>query len=299
MKLILCRKQMKKNLLKKTLVFFLLFKAGLSFAQTPSTLLWEISGNGLKSPSFIFGTYHLISSSYIDSFPLIRINYDKTKAVVGEMLIDAEATTKIASAVLMTDSSLTQLLTADEYKLVDDYLKSISGMDLALFNKMKPVVISTFFYSLLLKNENGKAMDIYFQDIAKESGKKVYGLETADQQIAVLFGGSSLRQQAKQLVQAVKDKDKNLEEMRRTNHCYREQDLECLTKALSETSEFTPEEMNKLLYDRNRNWMEKLPAMMLEQPLFIAVGAGHLPGEKGLLTLMKAKGYAVRPVMLR
>jgi len=290
---------MSMNAFKKTVFLLFLFLSQNSFAQTSNTLLWEISGNGLKSPSFIFGTYHLITSAYIDSFPLIRKTYEKTKVVVGEMLIDAATTNKVAAAVVMTDSSLTQLLNEADYKLVADYLKEISGMDLALFNKMKPVVISTFFYTSLLKDEHGKAMDIYFQDMAREEGKGLIGLETVEEQIAVLFDGSTLRQQARQLVQAVKEKDKNLEETMRTNRCYRQQDLECLTKELSGTSEFTPEEMDKLLYDRNRNWMLKLPPMMMENPLFVAVGAGHLPGEKGLLNLFREKGFTVRPVMLK
>jgi uncharacterized protein YbaP (TraB family) len=285
--------------LKKT-SFFLFFCLSLNvFSQTPKTLLWEISGNGLKNPSFLFGTYHLITSSYIDSFPMIRDRFEKTKGLVGEMLIDETTIAKVGAAVLMTDSSLTQLLSESDYKLVAACLKEISGMNLILFDKVKPVVVSTFFYASLLADTKGKAMDIYFQDIAKEEGKRVIGLETVEEQIAVLFDGNPLKQQAQQLVLSVKEKDKNREEVQQTNYCYRMQDLDCLSKFLNEGVELTPAVMDKLLYDRNRKWMLKLPDLMKEQGLFVAVGAGHLPGEKGLLNLLIEKGFTVRPVMMR
>ena len=174
----------------KTTIFFFLLLGHQAFSQTPNTLLWEISGKGLKSPSFVFGTYHLITSTYIDSFPVIRQKLEKTEAVAGEMVIDVGVSSKIASAVVMKDSSLTQLLSKEDYQLVGTYLKEITGMDLSLFDKMKPVVISTFLYSPMLKEDQGKAMDIYFQDLAKGSGKKVMGLETVEEQIALLFEGS-------------------------------------------------------------------------------------------------------------
>ena len=51
-----------------------------------------------------------------------------------------------------------------------------------------------------------------------------------------------------------------------------------------------------MIYNRNKAWAEKLPTIMKAAPTFVAVGALHLPGEKGLLKLLKSQGYTVEPV---
>jgi uncharacterized protein YbaP (TraB family) len=286
--------------MKKRIVylFLLLFAQGIK-AQDANSLLWEISGNGLKSPSWLFGTYHLITSSFIDSFPLILNKLDSSKLVAGEIIMDVEASGKVARAVIMKDSTLPQLMSKSDYELTAAYLREINGMNLALFDKMKPVVISTFIYSALLPKINpGEAMDIYFQDLARKKSKKLIGLESIDDQISVLFEGVSLKRQADMLVKLVKEKDKGKEATYKLNDCYRRQDLNCLASGLDTDTGFDASEMEHLLYQRNRNWMKILPGLLREQSCFIAVGAGHLPGDKGLLELLRKQGYTVTPLLL-
>jgi uncharacterized protein YbaP (TraB family) len=50
------------------------------------------------------------------------------------------------------------------------------------------------------------------------------------------------------------------------------------------------------LYDRNANWAKKLENLLPEKGLVIAVGAGHLPGKKGVINLLREAGYKVEPV---
>ncbi|HEV7231882.1 MAG TPA: TraB/GumN family protein [Bacteroidia bacterium] len=275
---------------------FFLFLTALSFSCLAQNnfLLWEISGNGLKAPSYLFGTYHLINSTFIDSMPLIQKKFDACSTVAGEILMDAGTLAKVSESAIMKDSSLSQLMTKEEYDLTAAYLKETTGMNLSLFDKMKPVVISTLFYTALIpKNNPGKPMDIYFQEMAKKQGKNLVGLETVEDQIAVLFNSMPLKRQARMLVETVKDKDKNLKEMIRMDHCYRNQDLDCLGQSISEDESYSPDEMAQLVELRNQRWIAELPAMMQEKSCFIAVGAGHLPGEKGLLEMLRRKGYQV------
>jgi len=51
-----------------------------------------------------------------------------------------------------------------------------------------------------------------------------------------------------------------------------------------------------LVYSRNRRWAERLAQMMPERSLMVCVGAGHLPGEQGLLQLLRARGFTVEPM---
>jgi uncharacterized protein YbaP (TraB family) len=281
----------------KNLFLFLLFPFTLG-AQSSNSLLWEISGNGMESPSYVFGTYHLITSTFIDSFPVIMQSLQKTKAIVGELVIDASVQQKVMDASVMKDSSLDQLMSAEDYKLVADYFKEQVGMELSFFKKMKPVIISTFFYTPIVKKNKGTAMDIYFQEKGKEGGKEVLGLETVDDQIKTLFGGMSLKRQADMLVKSVKEKDKTQREMLKMDSCYRRGDLDCLANGIKDDDSYSVDEMEQLLYSRNANWIKELPEMMKKRPLFIAVGAGHLPGDKGLLNLLAQQGFTIKKVPL-
>jgi len=51
-----------------------------------------------------------------------------------------------------------------------------------------------------------------------------------------------------------------------------------------------------LVYSRNRRWMQSLQFVLRTKPTLIAVGAGHLPGEQGMLTLLKKAGFTLKPV---
>jgi uncharacterized protein YbaP (TraB family) len=268
--------------------------------NSQNSLLWEITGKGLKAPSYVFGTYHLITSSFIDSVPVIHACYAKTEAVVGEMILDSSSYPKLIKAMAMKDSTLDQLMSKEDYKMLGDYVKEATGMDIALFNKMKPVVVSTLFYKFLIPaNDKGTPMDLYFQQIAKVDGKKLIGLETLEEQVAVLFDGSSLKSQAVQLVRSAREKDKFTAEMMETNRCYREGNMDCILKFMTEEESFSKAEMDRLLYSRNRNWIKILPVLLKDKTLFIAVGAGHLPGEGGLIDLLRKQGYTVQPVVLK
>ena len=65
---------------------------------------------------------------------------------------------------------------------------------------------------------------------------------------------------------------------------------------LGTSCDSTPEEEMALIYNRNAAWAEMMPAMISENSILFVVGAAHLPGEKGVLELLKAKGYTVEAV---
>ena len=144
-----------------------------------------------------------------------------------------------------------------------------------------------------------KQSDSYFQLVAEEKDKKVLGLETIDQQIAILFGNGSLERQTSLLVESIRKKNSMLKEMNQLNRLYKAgklNDLLLLSKGKGEITDMTDEEFKKMVDDRNADWISKLPNMMQKSSCFIAVGALHLPGQNGLLKLLEKKGYKVSPI---
>jgi uncharacterized protein YbaP (TraB family) len=289
---------MKKNIL-------LVFSLFLSLTAVHAQLLWKVSGNGLKHSSYLFGTHHLIPIQFLDSVPGLFKAFNECDVVVGEMVMNnIDATTKIQQAAVMPDKTrINDLLNDDECKLVDQELKSVLKFGLKDVSIMNPSLILTMYEIEIYKKMTGfsedKQSDSYFQLVASEKGKKVIGLETVDQQIAILFGNGSLERQADILVETIQEKDNVLNEMMQLNKLYKQgklDELVDLSKRKDNITDMTVEEYAKLVDNRNADWMRKLPAYFKESSCFVAVGAMHLGGEKGLIRQLQKAGYRIKAV---
>lgn len=284
--------------------YLLLAILGLSFSskaqqkQTENSLLWEISGKGLQKSSYLFGTYHFADKGFIDTMKVLNEKLNLANAVVGELVMDKDMAMKLAPYMMMKDNSLDSLLTPKEFKMVDDYLKTIGKYDLKKMNKLKPIMIQTLITQALAPKTfttTNPAIDQYIQDYGKANHKKIFGLETVEDQAKVLFGANLVRQK-EMLVKSVKDIKKIKKVNVKLYQSYITQNLKELEKMFTNSKDFTAEEMDDLLKNRNDKWMVQLPDMMQNQSLFIAVGAGHLIGKNGLIKSLKAQGYNVKPL---
>lgn len=268
--------------------------------QTENALLWEVSGKGLSQPSYLFGTFHFLTSDYLKTLPAVAEKLALSQAVAGEVVMDSTVMVKMLPASMMSGTTLDQLLPPAEYQLTADYFKEVSGMDLKMLNSFKPMALQMAIVQFEWNKLNptpykdGPAMDIYFQQQAKAHDKVVVGLETVEDQIRAVFDQFSLERQAEMLVESVKD-NKSREELLNMAQCYQAQDLACFQRIFN-LSDFRPEEMKAMLHDRNAAWMKKIPELMQAKPTFIAVGAGHLIGEQGLISLLRQRGYVVKPL---
>ena len=288
---------MKKNIL-------ILFLFLLNLTAIHAQLLWKVSGHGLKHPSYLFGTHHLISIQFLDSVPGLFKAFNNCDVIVGEMVINnIDATAKIQQAAIMPNHvKINDLLNDDEYKLVDNELKSVLKFGLKDVSIMNPSLILTMYEMEIYKKLTGfkdeSQSDSYFQLVASEKGKKIIGLETVDQQIAILFNNSNLERQADILVETVQKKDSILNEMIQLNKLYKAGKIEKLidlSKRKGNITDMTDEEYAKLVDNRNADWMTKLPGLFKESSCFVAVGAMHLGGKKGLIKLLEKEGYKVTP----
>jgi uncharacterized protein YbaP (TraB family) len=287
--------------IKLLLIAFLGFSITLS-AQTKkatNSLLWEISGNGLKKPSYLFGTHHLIGAKFADTMKVLQEKFKSTDAVVGEIVMDSTTQTKMAPFLVMKNNTLDSLLTKSEYKEVEDYFKSKQpGFELKQLNNFKPAMIAIMmmlFESPDMLKDIGEGMDDSFQKYAKKNGKSLYGLETAEYQGALLFD-SDLQKQKKALLKSIREVDKSKQKMEELKTYYITQDIDKLTELFKNQDEESKEFMTELLKNRNKRWLDQLPALMQKQSLFIAVGAGHLVGAEGLIKGLQLKGYILKPV---
>jgi len=289
---------MKKNIL----ILFLSFTC---FSATQAQLLWKVSSNGLKHPSYLFGTHHLIPIQFLDSVAGLYKAFNQCDVIVGEMVMNSiDATSKIEMAASMPNhTKMTDLLKGERYSAVDNELKSVLKMGLKDLSMMNPTLILSLYEIELYKETTGLTddtqSDSYFQLIATEKSKKVVGLETIDQQIKVLFDNGSLYRQADILFETIQHKDSTLSDMIKLNKLYKSgklNELVELSKGQGKIMYPTNEEYAKLVDKRNAEWLKKLPKLFDDSPCFVAVGALHLGGENGLIKQLKKAGYQVKAV---
>lgn len=299
--------------MKKILLLAAAIIASVTYSQ--AQILYRISGKGLESPSYIVGTYHLAPSSFADSIPGMRQAVEQTNQVCGELdMMDAfkpENAARLLKAQMLPEGvTLSSLFTAEQLERLNALLLEVMGTNLkdeafaAQMEKMTPVALSTTLTLTSYMKETPsfnpmELIDNYFQTLALQSGKSVKGFETVDFQMGVLFG-APLEKQANDLMCTVD----NFEEANRIakliTSAYFTQNLQQIEEVLEEESEMncgtSEEDEEKLIYNRNRNWVELMPAMMAEQPTLFAVGAAHLCGEQGVLKLLEKAGYTVEGV---
>lgn len=276
-------------------------------------LLYKISGNGLSAPSYIVGTYHLAPVSFVDSIPGMRQAIADTQQTYGELVMDemmsADSLALMQQAMMLpAGMTLDKLLTADEMTRLNAYMKELMGMDMTnpllaqQMGKMTPSALSTTISMFSYMKKSGSidvqnGFDDYFQKEALRQGKGVGGLETMAFQINVLFKGQTLERQ-KELLMCQIDNADFMDEMEKdVIHAFFSQNLEALKKAmdkkLNNSCDSRPEEDDILIYNRNANWLKKMPALMAQKPTLFAVGAAHLIGDKGVLQLLRTAGYTV------
>ena len=284
----------------------------------PAQLLYKISGNGLESPSYIVGTYHLAPVSFVDSIPGIRKAMADTQQTYGELVMEEilspDSAAMMQQAMMMPEGmTLDKLLTADEMDRLNAYLKGLIGMDMThpmlaqQMGKLMPSALSTTLSLLSCMKKSGgfdpkNQFDDYFQKTALAQGKGVGGLETTAFQINVLFKGQTLERQ-KELLMCQVDNTEFMEKMEEgVIKAFFAQDIEAIKEAMDEkmnnSCDSSPEEENMLIYNRNADWLTKMPTIMAQKPTLFSVGAAHLPGEKGVLQLLRQAGYTVEAVTL-
>ena len=280
------------------IAFFLL-----SFVFSQAQLLWKVSGNGLKETSYIFGTHHLIALSFLDSIPGLYKSFNSCNAVVGEVVINSiDATSKIKQASIMPDhKTIKDFLDSTKYQIVDNELKTTLKIGLNELSRLHPSLILSLYeielFRRVTKIYDDAQSDSYFQIAANEKGKKVFGLETIDKQIELLFDTKDLQSQADLLYETIQNKDSVSNEMITLNTLYKKGNLDKLflfSKNTDNKTSISDEKMVELLDKRNEAWITQLPDLMRKNSCFIAVGALHLPGKTGIIEKLRALGYKVK-----
>lgn len=282
-----------KNLFK---TFALLCTISTAFAQQDKGLLYEISGNELTKPSYVFGTFHIMCAADYEMSEVTKEKFGKTEQVVMELdMDDPQMMMQMQQQMFMKDGkSLKDLLTKETYDNVDRYFTDSLKMPFQMMDKVKPFALTSMLYPKIL-NCPIQSFEMDFVKLGQAEKKEILGLETVADQMGV-FDAIPYKKQADDLVEAIADMDNSKAEFDKLVGVYKTQDIDALAKMVAEEENGYAEYTDVLLNNRNENWIGKMTDFAKAKPTFFAVGAGHLGGEKGVVNLLRKAGYTVTAV---
>jgi len=267
-------------------------------AQTAlaKTLLWQITGPGIIAPSYLYGTIHLMCPQDIIVTTELRSKFYSTKQLFLELDMDDPSVMAktISQMNMQNDTTLSQLLSKQQYDSVAATFKKLTGLSLEMMQTMKPELLESVIYPSLLGCEGAEAWEQKFMQMAKANNMKIKGLEQVEDQLKI-FDEIPYKMQAEELAETVLHVDSVKKSFIDMLESYKQKDLNALNDMMNDEDDLTAYS-DLLLTNRNAKWIPEIIEQAKLKPTFFAVGAAHLGNTNGVINLLREKGYTVNPV---
>lgn len=266
---------------------------GVATAQNnDNSLLFRVTGNGLTAPSYLFGTLHAVPKNQFFINDSIRNCLNNSKGLILEMETKISIKQQIdlvPRLLLPRGKTLKSYMDSTDYRSFYNYLRDSMGIKekkIERYFQFKPI----FLQAILLKELIGtpKAYDVELRKLAKKS--KFTPLETLDDQLAIL-DSIPIADQLPINDSGIRFKESYFELL----DLYLRQDIQNLITLVSSDNSLAGDD-SVLLSRRNQRWLPKIEQQYKSEATFVAVGAAHLYGDRGLLTLLRNQGYRVTPI---
>jgi len=288
---------------KAILAVFILFLSNIQLGHSQTNenaVLWKITGNDLEQPSYLFATINFLPRRDYSLPKAVKDALEDCQVLVTKNVNDAHSRKEYNKAVRIPQNGM-----INDY-LTDDELNQLRLLMLAElevrehayhdnYSRLQPIILVTTTTSLYLK-KNIVFPEQELNDIAKKRNMEFVGLTTIEEEIAA-FQQFPIEDQVQALKYAVNNFDGHIEDYNNLVRYYTQE--EDLQKIKAETMKATNESkvFRKVYYDdRNHVWLPSIKYMMAKRPIFMALGAAHLPGESGLIALLREEGYTVTPI---
>lgn len=268
-------------------------KAAVS-VENKDALLWRISGKG-ANPSYLFGTIHIICADDFSIGDSLKSAFERSDRLYLELdMDDPKMMMKTAQLSLLKDGSIRELAGKERFERIERFMKDSVGIPTMLFNRMKPFALMSLMYTKIPACGRTESYEQRLVDMAKKDKKEVVGLETVEEQFAI-FDRIPDTTELRMVMDMIDDFDAQRRQFTEMTRMYLKRDLEDLGAMIQSSPDMAGME-DVLLWDRNKRWIPLMEKAMSSGPTLFAVGAGHLPGEEGVMRLLRKAGYRVEPV---
>jgi uncharacterized protein len=284
--------------MRNLIVLFLFVTAftAVTSAQVPheKTLLWQITGNGLPAPSFLYGTFHLICPVDLKVPQVVKQKLNATKQLYLEVdMDDPGMMMEMLKGIQMKDTSTLQQLLKEDYDTIQSVFETATGMPLQMLNKIKPMMLLSMIYPTIIGCQP-VSWDATFMALAQERKMEVKGLETVTDQVNV-FDSIPYQVQADMVKRTMLNLDSAKRSFFQLQKIYQQGEINKLYEMTTSNEDFDNYEAIFLKH-RNHNWLPIIGKQAKLKPTFFAFGAGHLGGKDGVINLLRKSGFKVTPV---
>src|SRR3954447_1641478 len=267
-------------------------------AAQAKTFGWKATGKG--GTIYLVGSIHVMSESFYPLNPALEAAFKDSDLLVEEVdlaeMLDPTAQLAILSrGMLPSTQSLDKLLSPATMALVKKAAGDLGSAGGPLM-RFKPWMLAIALQGMELAKagfDPALGLDQHFYEEAQQAGKPVQGLETFDYQIS-RFDGMTMEQQERLLAETLKELETETATVGKLGDAWKAGDLATLEQITLADLKSDPLMYQRLLVERNNNWMPKIEALFARRGrALVVVGAAHLVGPDGLLAKLKAKGYTI------
>ena len=255
-------------------------------------LLWQISGDSSPHSSYIFGTMHVKDPRAFGRREAVYEKIAQCHLFCTEIALDTLPSFLATTFLLPAGQGIDHLLSEKKYTKLKRILLKSFGLNLDQLKSFKPIVIANMIDEQMLQNEMPEALDRHLWNYAQRLGKTCIGVEELSEQIELL-GKVPLDQQMKGLQSVGRNVSSQRRRIRSLTRAYEQGDIYRIYQMARRGS---GKIRHSMIFNRNQHMANRLTEMMQRQTLFFAVGAGHLAGDKGVIRLLKKRGFRLHPV---
>ncbi|MFN3996309.1 TraB/GumN family protein [Algoriphagus sp.] len=287
---------MKTNLFRKISLILGIFMWMVGSVQgQDSSLLWKVSGNGLEKESYLFGTIHIICKSDFVMDQRINTAFENSEDLIMELdMSDPQLQLKMQQVSMNPGmKNIKDEMDAPLATSLDEFLLKNYGVGLEQLGILKPFVLSSMVLIKALPCPEVESYEAYFTEKATDLKKPIVGLETVEFQVGI-FDEIPQELQFQELGKMLSE-EYSQSEFQTMISAYLAEDVIALDNVMT-SSGMMSEYRSTLLDGRNKAWVPTIEEAMKSKSVFVAVGAGHLGGELGVIQLLKNEGYTVEPI---
>jgi uncharacterized protein YbaP (TraB family) len=284
-----------KNLFKlfiAALIFFgVKIQAQPQSPKPENSLLWEVSGNGLSKPSYLYGTIHMICSSDYFLTDKAKKAFESSEKLMLEINFSDPKEMSQMQQLAMGKEPLSKKLTPEQLAKLDDILIKTTGMTVKQVDSFSLLTVMSLISMKTFGCADLKFYEMEFIEQAKKRNIEIGGLESVKDQFVILENAYTNDEIIAMLDESVP------EETAKLVSTYKAENIESLYDITTD-ERFTSKKTKKIILDeRNLNWVKSMAELIKKQSVFFAVGSAHLGGEFGVINLLRKAGYKVKPIL--
>lgn len=279
-------------------IVFTLFQTSNTFAQKKyQGLLWEITGNGLEKPSYLYGTMHVSKKVAFHLSDAFFEGIKNADVIALEMNPDTWMDDLIDGPLFEGIADMMKLMQRSNFYYDAFTVSTPTNLEVAKALRLENKFTNGFLYRYTGGNgdhEENTYLDLFIFQAGKRQHKSIVSLENFNTVMEMMVKATMPDPNAKKT--APKKRPTNdFMGIKRIEDAYRNGDLDLLDSLQKEQNP-TPNFHKYMIIERNKIMADGMDSIMKKSTLFTGVGAAHLPGDEGVINLLREKGYTVKAV---